>query len=281
MNKILVFCLILVLGSASVFAAGQDAFADANQRFKAGDYAGAAAAYEKVLADEGPRASVYYNLGNAYQNLKQFGPAILAYERARLLTPRDPDLLANLALARRAVAAFEETGRDPRLEVALNFLSRNEWSWLVAGSALFLGVVSVLSGEFGLRRRGMRQAAVVYSCIAVVCIGIGSAALYLRRDEAKRGIVLTENAAVHLSPFEEAESLGTPGPGRTVHMREKKAGFHYIEVPGTHLRGWLPDKEVEAIVPLPAPFAGPVDKPGHRLPERDGFGQDDDNVRVF
>jgi tetratricopeptide (TPR) repeat protein len=247
MNKILFSCLFFMLGCAGVFAAGQDAFADANQRFKAGDYAAAATAYEKILADEGPRASVYYNLGNAYQNLKQYGPAILAYERARLLTPRDPDLHANLALARKAAAAFEETGRDPRLEAALNFLSRNEWSWLVAGSALFLGVSSVLCGEFGLRRRAVRQTALVSSGIAVIFIGIGSTALYLRRDEANRGIVLTENAAVHLSPFEKAESLGTPGPGRIVHMREKKGGFHYIEVPGTNLRGWLPDKEVAAI----------------------------------
>jgi tetratricopeptide (TPR) repeat protein len=247
MNKFLLFRLFLALGISGVSAAGTESFAAANQRFKAGDYAAAASAYEKILSDEGPRASVYYNLGNAYQNLKQYGPAILAYERARLLTPRDPDLLANLALARKATAAFEETGRDPRLEAALNFLSRNEWSWLVAGSALFLGGLAVLCGEFGLPRRGMRQAAFVSAAIALFVIAIGATALYLRRDEANRGIVLTENAAVHLSPFEKAESLGTPGPGRIVHMRGKSGGFHYIEVPGTNLRGWLPVKEVAAI----------------------------------
>ena len=111
----------LCLEPPVVSAAGRMVLRGANQRFKAGDFAGAAAAYEKILSAEGPRASVYYNLGNAYQNLKQYGPAILAYERARLLTPRDPDLLANLALARKAAAAFEETGRDPRLDAALEF----------------------------------------------------------------------------------------------------------------------------------------------------------------
>ena len=45
----------------------------------AADLAGAAAAYEKVIAADGPRASVYYNLGNSYQQLKQYGPAILAW----------------------------------------------------------------------------------------------------------------------------------------------------------------------------------------------------------
>ena len=94
MNKnLLLGLLCLFLGSSSAFATPFD---QANGQFKAGDYAGAAAAYEQVLAADGPRAAVFYNLGNSYQQLKQYGPAILAYERARLLTPRDPDLLANL-----------------------------------------------------------------------------------------------------------------------------------------------------------------------------------------
>ena len=42
---------------------------------------------KSVLAQEGPSAAAYYNLGNARQRLGNIGPAILAYERARLLTP--------------------------------------------------------------------------------------------------------------------------------------------------------------------------------------------------
>jgi tetratricopeptide (TPR) repeat protein len=235
------FCLLL--GVNSTFAT---AFDDANQQFKAGDFAGAAAAYEKILAAEGPRASVFYNLGNSYQSLKQYGPAILAYERARLLAPRDPDLLANLALARKAAAAFEESGRDARLGAFIERLSRNEWSWLVAGAALFLGAVAILCGAVKLPPRA-RGFVVVSSGVACLAIVAGAAALYLRRDEASRGIVLTENATVRLSPFEKADSLGTPGPGRAVHLGATQGDFHYVEVAGTNLKGWLADKDVAAV----------------------------------
>jgi tetratricopeptide (TPR) repeat protein len=233
--------LCLLLGASSVFA---NEFDQANQRFKSGDFAGAATAYEQIIAAEGPRASVYYNLGNSYQQLKRYGPAILAYERARLLTPRDPDLLANLALARKAAAAFEENGLHPWLEAVVHFLSRNEWSWLVAGGALFLGLLAIGSvGKFP--RRGLLVAAGV----AGVTIIAGSTALYLRRGEAARGIVLSTDATVRLSPFEKAESLGTPGQGRIVRLGAKNGDYQYIEVPGASLRGWLAGKDVAAITP--------------------------------
>ena len=229
--------------------AASDAFADANRLFKAGDYSKAAAAYENIIASDGPRASVYFNLGNSYQKLKQHGPAILAYERARLITPRDPDLLANLARARKAAAAFEEIRIHPRLDDALNFLSRNEWSWLVAGAALYLGACGLVFGFIRLPRGGMRQALIAFACMAVLAIISGSIALHLRRDEAIRGVVLTENATVRLSPFDAAESLGTPGPGKFVYLRGTNGGFRYIEVPGSNLRGWLANKDVAALIP--------------------------------
>ena len=241
--------ICLVLGSSAVFAGGTVTFDEANLRFNAGEFAAAAAGYEQILTREGPRAAVFYNLGNSYQNLNQYGPAILAYERARLLTPRDPDLLANLALARKAAAAFEESGIPPRLDALLNYLSRNEWSWLVAGAAVFLGGLALICGAVPLPRRWLRHSALVAAGVAGLTLIAGAAALYLRRAEASRGIVLAENATVRLSPFENAEALGTPGPGRGVHLGDRNGGFHYIEVPGTKLRGWMADNDVAAIAP--------------------------------
>lgn len=233
--------LCFLMGASSVFA---NEFEQANQQFKSGDFAGAAARYEKIIATDGPRASVYYNLGNCYQQLKQYGPAILAYERARVLTPRDPDLLANLALGRKAAAAFEESGLHPWLEAVIHHLSLNEWSWLVAGGALILGVLAIASvGKFP--RRGL----LVVAGLAGVIIIAGSTALYLRRGEAGRGIVVSSEATVRLSPFEKAESLGTPGQGRMVRLGAKSGDFQYIEVPGASLRGWLAGKDVAAIMP--------------------------------
>ncbi len=126
---------IVFSGLIALCAADAGPMDAANRQFDAGDFSAAAAAYEEILTERGPDAAVLYNLGNSYQSEKRYGPAILAYERARLITPRDPDLLTNLALARKAATAFEENGSaHPRRDAVLGYLSRNELSWLVVGS---------------------------------------------------------------------------------------------------------------------------------------------------
>ena len=252
-HKLVICLLCLFLGAHSASAT---AFDEANRQFKSGDFAGAASAYEKILTNEGPRAAVFYNLGNSYLSLKQYGPAILAYERARLLTPRDPDLSANLALARKSAAAFDESGRNPYLEAVIHFLSRNEWSWLVAAASLFIGGIVFVGGVMKPSPR-MRVFAWVASGVAALGICAGAGVLYLRHDESRLGIVLAENAKVLLSPFEKAESLGTPGQGRRVMVGAKSGDFHYIEVPGANLRGWLASKDVGMVMPHPEHHAFP------------------------
>lgn len=243
MKRILALFLLL-----SVWQASAITLEEANRRFDAGDFSGAATGYQELLKEKGPDAAVYYNLGNSHQRLKQYGPAILAYERARLLKPRDPDLTANLALARKAATAFEEPGMNPRLAAALSYLSRDEWSWLVGGSALLLGVLAVVRGAVVWPRKLTVPAGVVSSLAGLVIVA-GSVVLWLRRDEVKRGIVLPEKASVLLSPFEKAEVLGTATAGRTVRLGESKGGFRYVEMPGSTLRGWLSEKDVEPVQP--------------------------------
>lgn len=241
-HSILPGLFVFFLGVQFVFATP---FEEANQRFKSGDFVGAAATYEKLLADEGPRASVYYNLGNCYQSLKKYGPAILAYEQARLLTPRDPDLLANLSLARKAVAVVEDVAIHPWFDAVIRYLSRHEWSWVLVGSAMVLGALGLGCGVLTRSRRFTIGAAGLSAIVLLLSAGV----LYLRQGESLLGVVLSENAAVRLSPFEKAESLGTAGQGRLVRMGPKNGNFQHVEVPGSSLQGWLDVKDVRAISP--------------------------------
>jgi len=89
-----------VLGAVTALPAQQAFFNEGNRLYQNEDYAGAIKAYERILEEGYESGAVYYNLGNAYFKLGQLGPAILNYERARRLMPRDGDLRANLELAR-------------------------------------------------------------------------------------------------------------------------------------------------------------------------------------
>src|SRR5438093_1031116 len=104
-------------------------FKAANALYDAGKFAEAAAAYERV---EPKTASVYFNLGNAFFRQGKVGLAVLNYERARQLTPRDPDILANLKFAEQRLRVDElNTPSTPYrrfLRSAVASRTPDEWS---------------------------------------------------------------------------------------------------------------------------------------------------------
>ena len=54
--------------------------------------------YEQVSKNGYESPALYYNLGNCYFKLHNLPAAILSYERARRLAPRDEDIAYNLRL---------------------------------------------------------------------------------------------------------------------------------------------------------------------------------------
>ena len=73
--------------------------AEADSAYADGNYQQAISAYTELLK-QGQNADLYYNLGNAYYRMEETTQAILAYERALLLSPGDADIRFNLQLAR-------------------------------------------------------------------------------------------------------------------------------------------------------------------------------------
>ena len=73
--------------------------AHADSLYTAERYQEAAQQYEALLK-QGESADIYYNLGNAYYRMDDITHAVLAYERALLLSPGDADVRFNLQMAR-------------------------------------------------------------------------------------------------------------------------------------------------------------------------------------
>lgn len=100
-------------------SADVETLARANQLYENGRFAEAAQTYEQVAAQGVTDAALFYNLGNAYYKLGDSGRAILNYERAALLAPRDADVYANLAMARaQVVDKYETNGGSALLRLA-------------------------------------------------------------------------------------------------------------------------------------------------------------------
>ena len=89
--------LSLVFGLNSGYAIDFESLMQSgNHYYEQGEFAKAIAEYQKIIAAEGVSSTVHYNLGCAYFNEEVFGRAILHFEKARQLSPRDVDILHNL-----------------------------------------------------------------------------------------------------------------------------------------------------------------------------------------
>jgi hypothetical protein len=222
------------------FASASPALDAANRAFAEGRYADAASHYEALLEHEGYSAPVLFDLGNAYLRENQPARALLAYERARLLAPRDPALARNLAQAEAALGTEEHSSTAARL--ARN-LTLDEWTWLAA--AAFWLAVSATAGAFvsSRGRAWLGRVAVAGGALA----GVSLAAILIASDVEHTGLVL-EPAPVLVSPFAGAESSASLRPGTEVELERTHDSFALVRDRAGH-EGWVERGAVAPVVP--------------------------------
>src|ERR671925_1227579 len=139
-------CLIAFLFSAvwvaSSLAQTDADFAKANQEYAQGHFKEAISGYEALVRTGQWNANLFYDLGNTYFRTRDFGRAILNYERALVLDQHHPEATANLQIARDESRALEL--QPSRLERYLQFASINQYS-IAAAVALWLGIFGIVA----------------------------------------------------------------------------------------------------------------------------------------
>lgn len=105
--------ILLILVPLISGASGENLLLEeANKHYTDQEFDRAAEEYEQILASGKESAEVYFNLGNAYFKTGDHVQAILNYERAKLLDPRNEDIDFNLKVANQFVVDNPE--RLPR-----------------------------------------------------------------------------------------------------------------------------------------------------------------------
>lgn len=250
-----------VIGTAVLAAAAfapvpltaQDAlFDEGNRLYQEGDFGGAAASYEAVLAGGFESAEVYYNLGNAHFRLGSVGLAVLNYERAARLNPRGEDIQANLALVGQMLQdRIEPLPRFWVLSVVdwwMTLIPRGRLGPLVALCYLALGVATVLL-VLG-RPRGWHSAlrrAVYASLAATILLGGTLLARETGLGQPEEAVVMRTEARVLSAPSEEGGlTVFTVHEGTRVRIDRRAEDWAEIVLADGKV-GWLPLSALEVI----------------------------------
>jgi hypothetical protein len=258
MGSGILLVLILVVGMNFLLPHGPanvDAVQTASRLYEDGNLVEAIEIYEQLITQGVNDSVVFYNLGNAYYRLGDLGRAVTNYSRAAQLDPRDPDIKANLDLARSQISEpFIEN--DPGFAGVLSsitdgWLSVNEAAiialalWFLAG-LLFIGMRYTQDSDM---RAGLQYATLlVILLLALTGLSLSSR-LYVEQTHPE-GVVVVPTIAVSSEPDDGFTTDLQLSSGAEVRFVETIGDWGRLAIPGDSIQSWIPLETVEMIAAL-------------------------------
>lgn len=237
---------LLLLIALAAGARAQSSPSEAQKKYDAGDFTGAAGAYAKLAAEQPREPAWRYDLGNALFKAGKLGPAIASYERAFELAPRDGDARFNLEFAlKRAGEELVPAGVPPLLFGLFHLLSDAELAglhWLFCWAALLLGAAWLLAP--GRRERLEPWAA------AALALWLAAGGWWGARrlvEPGRLGVITASTAELRSGPGAGFGVSFTVPEGRRVEIVSEEGAWLEVVLPKEGAKGFILADAVEKI----------------------------------
>jgi len=251
MKRIVFFLVgVLLCFSNLVFAqSAEDIYLKANLSYENKDYEKAISLYEMLVKMDRVSPEVFYNLGNSFFKLKKIGHAILNYERALRLAPRDRDIQSNLKLARAMVIDKIDVPTKGFILTVMLFLydMMNINELAIVSSIFYLVIILLLifSIFFVAKKR------VIFYNIGVLAIAWITLLIFLfakvqNENFTKQAVIISDKVDARSGPKEDYLLQFTLHEGTKVRILQERQDWYEIDL-SKGLRGWLPKPSAEII----------------------------------
>ena len=218
----------------------------AGLQYKDGHYAEAIKLYEEIIDGGWAGGPLYYNLGNSYFKKGALGKAILNYERARRLLPRDHDLAANyryaLSLVKNPPSAVGKSIWQSGVRRFVEFYSVDEMTLLVSILGGLTGVLYLCSLYFYWPPQRRIRILVPLGILLFVYAAGFMSKLQSQRDQA----VVTASTPAKFEPRAEATAYFELSEGEVVKVLKVDGVWVKIERPDEKA-GWVLSADLEKI----------------------------------
>jgi tetratricopeptide (TPR) repeat protein len=248
-----IFCVWEILGVVSQCDAQMSKkealtqFVKAGYAYKQENYTEAIALYGGIIEQGLVSGPVYYNLANSYFKTDNMAKAILNYERAKRLMPRDSDLKSNLNYARslikRPARAIKQSFIKKIIYDHFDLYSLNEITIISLTLFIIVGLIGLVSLHLQWPKKRMRIVIIVLLASLLIFYVLGGLLIHSR--QVNKAVVLSDtdakfeprdNATVHFSLYE----------GSTVTINKKEEQWLKV-IRADGLLGWVRQETVEEI----------------------------------
>ncbi len=194
-------------------------FYKANAIYSRAEYSKAISEYNKIIDKGWVSGAVFYNLGNCYFKEGKLGKAILNYDKARRIIPRDSDLESNYKYARSLIKGGSGKSVSSWLMSFVNWMfgsfTINELSVILSCIYLAVILIIILSLYYGLIRRYKTTVITVLIVVFIIAfIETRSKISIVGRE----GVVIVKKADVKFEPFVRATTYLTLYEGTEVKV---------------------------------------------------------------
>jgi len=203
-----------------------------NAQYEKGDYSKAVEDYINILDTGIESGNLYYNIGNGFLKLGKTGYAILCYEKAKRLIPRDSDLRANLAYARSITGAtdlassqqniFLKALKEPFKDFNLNAVA-------ISALALYLIVIHLMVLQIINPAVGRRLRMVRFLVSLLLAVNLGTFLVRYFDEEIKRhGIVIQKEVECKYEPIDKSTTYYALREGDEVSVIKTRNDWRQI-----------------------------------------------------
>ena len=253
MKKLLYLLPSLLLFFNSVLSAQTevDLYLQGNGQYEAGEYEVAIKSYMDIVEMGLESPELWYNLGNSYYKLGRSGYSILAYERAKKLSPGDESILynlkaANLSLKDKVTAPRENmiirSLRSVRDMVSSDELIKFLILLYLASIFIYALTLFMINGKI---RRALNYSLIAFGTLFFFTSVFGG--LKIEHElNSTRAVVMVEEMSVSSAPEEIGEELFLLHEGTSVELIGGSDSWVQIRlIDGKS--GWAPAEMLEVI----------------------------------
>jgi tetratricopeptide (TPR) repeat protein len=216
-------------------------FFRANNSYREDRYDDAIQDYEQLISDGLRSANIFYNLGNAYLRTGSKGKAILYYERAFRIRPRDADIRSNLDFARTLVEGdagqYSERWYERIFLFLRGFLSTDEMTSLLSILYFAIMISLILSISCKAQRKTLYYSTSVFCVLFIVALPSFISGVY-RSEFQKKAVIVVKETSVRFEPNDDATVHFKLHEGAVIQITRSQDNWHQVRRYDGKM-GWL------------------------------------------
>lgn len=199
--------------------------------------------YEVILTGGYFSEALFFNLGNAHFRRGELGQAVLYYKRAQYLSPRDPDVLANLQFA------FDTAGvAVPPAPLVERWARKISYpGWLTGALAGYWGAAFTGCAYIAWRRHRPVLSRIAVVLVALLIVSLTGMMTWSGLHRTPEVVITHGSQQVLFAPL-EGSTVHFAAPEGTV-LRVRESSDTWIRVVSGKKSGWIQRSACERVYP--------------------------------